>query len=354
VATDPILLELRNAVYLQRAGNTITAEAARALEEVFADIAAEIQRIDPGGVTAASYRRARLERLFRRIDEILPPGIKGISKDLRERLARLGRDQALWTAEAIADAIGPLPSGALVQVSTGALTANYFKAILDTDPFGGPDVADTLAGWMSGLTQRTRVRIRRELQAGMLEGESIDQMVRRVRGDVLQTTRRDTEALVRTGVTHVSATARRETIRANVRLIRAVRFTATLDSSTTVICASLDGEEWPPDSDEIRTPPLHINCRSTLVPIPDYEAVGLEPPPEGTRAAREVPEDGSRRGARGRRVEVSSSTTYAQWLRDQPRRVQEEVLGRTRARMFREGRSLGDMVRRDGTLIPLR
>jgi hypothetical protein len=163
VATDPILLELRNAVYLQRVGNTITAEAARALEDVFADIAAEIQRIDPGGVSAAVYRRARLERLFRRIDEILPPGIKGISKDLRERLARLGRDQALWTAEGIADAIGPLPSGALVQVSTGALTANYFKAILDTDPFGGPDVADTLEGWMSGLTQRTRVRIRREL-----------------------------------------------------------------------------------------------------------------------------------------------------------------------------------------------
>jgi hypothetical protein len=51
---------------------------------------------------------------------------------------------------------------------------------------------------------------------------------------------------------------------------------------------------------------------------------------------------------------VPASTTYEEWLRDQPNAVQDEILGAGRAQLFRENRvGLRELVTTDGRRVPL-
>ena len=68
----------------------------------------------------------------------------------------------------------------------------------------------------------------------------------------------------------------------------------------------------------------------------DYEGLGLEPPPDTMR-----PSESGR---------VSGKVNYQQWLQDQPMKTQVEVLGKTRAKLFAEGRvMLQDLLWSDRT-----
>ena len=51
--------------------------------------------------------------------------------------------------------------------------------------------------------------------------------------------------------------------------LKGFRFSAILDERTTAVCRACDGTKVPTDSPWIqtRTPPLHFNCRSVLLPI---------------------------------------------------------------------------------------
>jgi hypothetical protein len=92
-------------------------------------------------------------------------------------------------------------------------------------------------------------------------------------------------------------------------------------------------------------PPQHFNCRSTTVAVIDYEALGFDPPPVGKRAAQ------------GGMVPTDQS--YGQWLNDQPRSVQTEVLGskapyfRRLARKHGPRDAIAKLVRDDGSELTL-
>jgi hypothetical protein len=68
-------------------------------------------------------------------------------------------------------------------------------------------------------------------------------------------------------------------------------------------------------------PPIHIRCRSTTVAELDERFNFLK---EGAqRASKDGP--------------VSSNQTYYEWLKTQSSEFQDEVLGKARAKLFREG-----------------
>lgn len=78
------------------------------------------------------------------------------------------------------------------------------------------------------------------------------------------------------------------------------------------------------------------NCRSRTLPyLKSWKELGidLKEAPPGTRASM----DG----------QVAASTTFPKWLRRQPIAVQEEVLGVTRAKLFREGMPIDRFIGRD-------
>jgi SPP1 gp7 family putative phage head morphogenesis protein len=155
-------------------------------------------------------------------------------------------------------------------------------------------------GVQRGLTTDEIVRTLRGTRAGdfedgLLSGSNVDQL----------------RAMVRTAAAHASATTRAETF-ADLG-VEQYQFVATLDSKTSIICAANDGKVF--EMGKGPMPPLHPNCRSSIVPWTGREV--------GNRASVDGP--------------VPASTTFPDWLEGQPRSVQDEMLGPTRAAAWRAG-----------------
>jgi hypothetical protein len=105
-------------------------------------------------------------------------------------------------------------------------------------------------------------------------------------------------------------------------------------------CISLDGKTYAYDDPNRKMPPFHFNCRTTIAPIVDWEGLGIEPPPEFKRAAQGGP--------------VPASSRYSDWLKGQDIKTQNQILGRGRAQLWREGKlDLSNLVRADGSSITL-
>lgn len=343
MATDPTELFIKNLVRIQRAGNTLTKEARDRIRALFDDILSDVVKYDVTGVQQR-YQRGRLEKLLASVQENSREVFEQIRREMREELGYWGANQAGFAKEQLVATLGV--GQRQIKVVAEGLTPTFFRQILDTDPFQG----ETLSGWFRNLDNATRRRVRQQVQIGMVQNETVDQLVRRIRGrsvgggryrgGVMGTTTRDAATIVRTAVNEISNVAHTEFYKQNTDITKKYEYVATLDSRTTLICARLDGQSWEHDDPNGLRPPQHPNCRSTTIPVVDWEGMGLEPPPEGTRASKggQVPAD----------------MTYEQWLRKQPKSVQAEVLGKGRAELFNEGKiSLKDAVRRDGTIIPL-
>jgi SPP1 gp7 family putative phage head morphogenesis protein len=343
VATDPREVLVRQLFALQQIANTLSDQSDALLRSMFDDIVAEIARLDPTGV-APRYRQGRLDKLAARVREIAGPAFDELYKQQRAALAAVGAREAAQTTMHLRAVLGAGNAGR-VAATTG-LGQNFFKAVIDTQPVQGALLKD----WFAGQKQRVPFQVGRQVQLGMVNGETIDQLVRRVRGrstgrggytgGVMQTTTRETTAIVRTAVNDISNVAHMNTFEANADILKSVTFVATLDSRTSSVCQAADSKTWKLGDPSIQRPPLHVNCRSVLVGDVDWESLGMEPPPEGTRAS-----------AGG---QVPASTTYEEWLRDQPAAVQDEILGVGRAKLFRENQvGLRELVTTDGRRLPL-
>ncbi len=86
------------------------------------------------------------------------------------------------------------------------------------------------------------------------------------------------------------------------------------------------------------TPPVHMNCRSVRVPIINGAVLGTRPAVPVTRAELERLSGPERRHRVQQLVgRVPVTTTYQEFLARQNVAFQEEVLGVTKARLFRRG-----------------
>lgn len=337
MATDPRRVLVERLFTLERLSSQLGDQAERLIRELFDEIAAELARLDPAG-GAVRYQQGRLDKLRERVRELAGATYDEIHRGQRASLAAIGARQARDATIELRAVIGAGSAGKLAP--TTGLGVNYFKAIIDTRPLQGALFRE----WVKKQGTDTAFRVEQQVRLGMVGGETIDQMVRRVRGrripggytgGVMQTSTRQARTLVRTAVNDVSNTARMDTFGANADIISAVTFVATLDERTCVVCGGLDGKRWKVGDPEIRQPPLHFSDRCTLVPEIDWESLGMDPPPDGTRASR----DG----------QVPSSTMYQDWLRGLSPEEQDEILGPARAALFRNGQvTLTQLVTSDG------
>ena len=328
---------VRNLFTLRQLENGIGREIVRPfVTALFDDIVAQMTRLDPTELARRSDRVRRLERMLDEISDLMGPQFTAVARELRKELALIGRQQAGFAAKQLQRAVGPS-----IDVGMGAAAGlALHKAVLDTDPIQGRH----LKTWIKDLGDSTKRNLTQQIRIGFAENETIDQMVRRVRGrsagkgrftgGVMQTTTRHATAIVRTSVNHIANAGHMAVYEENADAIKFYEYSATLDSRTSNICISLDGRRWT-DLESVRQPPLHVNCRSRIVPHPDFKRLGLDKPMEGTRASASGP--------------VPASTRYPQWLRDQPTGTQNKVLGKAKAEMFRDGKlDLRQLVNRDG------
>jgi NAD+--asparagine ADP-ribosyltransferase len=114
---------------------------------------------------------------------------------------------------------------------------------------------------------------------------------------------------------------------------------SVLDTRTSDICKSLDGEVYDLDDPKRRKPPAHPNCRSTIVPVlKSWKELGIDAPELSA---------GTRRDMDGK--SISAKTSYGEWLKGQSDKVQNEALGEDKAKLFRDNNlDMKDFVNRIG------
>lgn len=184
---------------------------------------------------------------------------------------------------------------------------------------------ELLEPFIADLSSRQIARVNREIMISMSQGRTISQTVQAIRGTKARNFRdgiilknaRDARTIVRTATQHVSQQSREATWEANSDIIDSYQIVATLDGVTSTKCKSLDQQVFKIGAGPV--PPLHPNCRTTTVPYfkPSIWDEGA------TRSAEFGP--------------VDQSTTYYEWLGNQPASFQDDALGPTRGKLFRDG-----------------
>lgn len=356
--------------------------------------------------------------LVKRISELLERADAELTLKLRDRLSKFEGKPADFTSERwkalLADvkearavalsqyreltrgevtSLAPVEAAKEISILTAAMPVEYawaqvpsdqLRAIVSSRPFQGKLLKD----WFSELERGDQNRLQAALQMGVAQGETTDDIVRRIVGTranqyadgILAITRRDASAIARTAVNHVSNTARNYVWDANEDIIQCRIWSATLDGRTSAICRARDGHGSPTGDNDLppgvpplvpkdARPPAHINCRSTMVAyVNGVGLVGNRPYVRDTRT-RENREVDFRKLAKQKGMSVSevrrawaeanvgrvpAATTYQDFLSRQPASFQDEVLGPTRGRLFRSGGiSVDQFVDRRGTELTL-
>ena len=326
-----------HAVDLRRYSNgvllRVIAELNRQDARLTAALAEALMRMEP-----ESFTVERLEALLSSVRAInaeayaaafqaLTPGLQGMAQaEVAAQLAMLSR---------------AVPPVVLLRQPLTRIAWEQAYAAAMARPFQGR----LLAGWAANVEAARMVLIRNAVRQGYMDGRTSSEIIRHIRGTrakgyadgLLDRPRRELAAVVQTALSHTAQTARTEFARANVALIKARKWTSTLDSKTTPACQIRDGLQY---TNEERPKPighsvpwlqgpgrLHFNCRSVDTPVTkSWRELGidLDELPPGTRASM----DG----------QVPADTTYGEWLGRQSPGRQDEILGPKRAALFRAGK----------------
>lgn len=324
-----------HAVDLLHYSNGVVQRIVATLNRVDADLAAALMSaLDR--LPESEFNVQRLEGLLFSVRALNAQAYAQVGRELSDELRRfveVEADHQLQLFQAI------IPPQVQASVGVAAVNAEQVYAAAMARPFQGR----LLAEWAQSLEADRLARIRDAVRIGFVEQQTISEIVRRVRGTrakgysdgIIEIDRRNAEAVVRTAVSHTAGTVRDRFFSDNSDLVKAIAWTATLDTRTSEICRLRDGKRYTCQEHKPighKLPWLsgpgraHWNCRSTGVPITkSWAELGIDLPetPASTRASMDgqVPED----------------QTYGQWLRKQSAARQDEVLGATRGALFRRG-----------------
>lgn len=301
---------------IQRLSTATSNKALAVLSEVESQIVQQLERYD---LTAISRQRR----------ELLQAAVREIMREATTQLAVVAVGEIVEFAVYEVEYQLELFRRVLpIVVDTVTPSRNQIVAAVNSRPFQGRLMRE----WFSDYSATETARMRNAIRTGIVEGRTTSQMVRDIRGTrrlnfadgLLETTRRAAVTTVRTAVNHTANSARNLLYSQNTDLIKGVQWISTLDSRTSAVCRARDGRVY--DVDKGPRPPAHPNCRSATVPVlKSWREMGIRlfDAPPGTRASL----DG----------QVPENRTYAEWLRGRSQEEQDEILGTTKARLFRRG-----------------
>jgi len=285
------------------------------------DILAAIKTADPTQYALLSRRRREVENLMQdALDPLIQARYARLAALLDTALLRLAQSEAEAVQTILAEETDEDKAGIVVP-SDRQLRAGVTQTLFPS-PATPTTASATGADWWGRAAESLTQRLHDTLLVSVSLEESLTQMTQRVRGTadmgfqdgVMARARQDATRLLTTQSTNALSEARMAVGDRNPQRLIAVH-TSTLDSRTSYICLARNGLRYTlPDHEPINHdvpylngPPYHPHCRSIMTIIVD----------NGGPVAQE---------------------TTAQWLRRQGAAVQDEVLGPTRAQLFRDGR----------------
>lgn len=318
MATAPVLIEatIRHQVMLEQLKSGEAEKITKYLQEIDKVLRDRLTRDDLTG-----WGRDRLEKMLAEVDGQILAIYSRYSREFAKGLEEIAEYEAAFETRSL--------DQVLVNFSTVAPTLPALRAAIKARPLqvqgaGGGKLLDS---FLEDWTTAERSRLINAVRLGFTQGMTNFQIIQSIRGTkaanysdgVLAISSRNADAIVRTAVQHVSNVARFETWNANRDVVTGYRWVSTLDSRTTQVCRSLDGRVFSMGNGPM--PPAHIRCRSTTVAELDSRFDFLK---EGaTRSSK----DGY----------VDAGETYYDWLAKQPVSFQDQAIGKTRGKLFRDG-----------------
>lgn len=388
----------RNAIDLNRYSNSVARQIIVAYNDIILDSVDQLQRLIPNVTDddlqpiTASAKAARLRSILAQLKESLATWAGDSTQLAATELQGLAELQSEFVEGQLRQA---LPAGARDIVNTVEISPQFAQAVVTTDPTqigvvtlsddlfaaveGSPQTFSLTAAQgtaitlpngqvvektFRGIAEEQAARFAQVVRQGLLTGEPTQDIAARIKGrlefgqrarsvkqlnlaggELTKAAGHQVLTLVRTSVNQVANAASQQTYEANQDITKKYRYVATLDTRTSAICRALDGREF--EYGKGPKPPQHFNCRSTTVPVIDYEELGFDPPREGRRAA-----------AGGM---VPANESYGQWLAKPENRARKiEALGAERARYFdklarKHGPrdAIAKLVREDGSELTL-
>lgn len=333
------------------------------------DVLAELKRLEgqliaevaqlPEDTTA--FKAARLNALLKQTQDSIVNAYALIAEAQGEALKNITATEQQKTNQILDNTFS-------VDVATTAMTPDQIEAAIGDQLLAGRFHED----WWDKQSDDLRGKFSATMRDGMAKGEGVDALVRRVRGTqaagfndgIMEISRRQAEALVRTSVQSAANTARIQSFLANTDIIKAIQWRSTLDSRTTVICIGLDGLQWtlpsftPVGHDKpFPGPTAHWNCRSVQVPVlksfAELSKKGAVRPPAAPKASLDklLTDSLTEKGMSDTQIaaalresritfdgEAAPAETFDDFLRRKGVDYQNQLLGPQRAALWRSGR----------------
>lgn len=304
------------------------------LIELEKDIIGKLQ-----GKNISDWSKKRLDDQLKSIKDTIGAYYSDISKITKSDYKEL----AIAEGENLQTKINKIVN---VDLFSSMPSANQFAAMVDETMIqGAPN-----ASWWARQGGDMYFRFASAVRMGYAQGESISNIVERVRGQ-FDIGKRNAEALVRTAVHTISSNAREMMYEENSDVIKGKVYTAVLDNRTSIQCITYDGAVYSLQGNPImgtklpyRELPAHWNCRSMYIPVlKSFKELGINLPemPSSTRSSM----DG----------QVPDSTKFKDFLEGKSKDFQNEVLGKGRAQLWRDGKiTLQQLLDQSGNPIPLK
>lgn len=355
---------LRHQVGLLRVSGSIHREVIKLLDATEADVRRQVvDLVARGAGLESTSQLKRLEKTLRQLKKTREKAWRAAGDVWNQRITQVALREPAFV-DAILKTVMPVDLGSSLP------NARRLRAIVNSRPFEGR----TLKQWAGNARRADINRIETQVKIGLSQGETGQQIARRVvgtvrlkgRNGVTEITRRNAIAITRTSTNAIANLARNEYHNENRDLIVAEVFLATLDERTTHVCAGFDGQRF--QLNEGPMPPLHISCRSLRVAAIDDEFAALRPAVNSTQRqllrefaeAEGIKAPATRKGlprgtkgkfdkfARGRKRELTGQvpgvTTYQKFLEEAGTSFQNDYLGITKAKIFRQGVPLTGFV----------
>lgn len=272
-----------------------------------------------------TFTSRRLNALLAELQGIIADTYNEASDKLRTEMAAFAEHSAEVAGAMIAT---QLP----VTWKPVGISDTQLAAILDKTPIRiGKDQSLLFDEIFKALAGGYEEKVRGALRLGMVQGESVHDMVKRLEGTaankfkdgVLEGPRRELYNLTHTVTQFVNNQAAAATMQNNSEVVKGFLSIVTLDSKSCLFCVNAASKEYKLTD----TGPIwHIGCRCFRAPIVrTWKELGFDMPEfkPSTRASQ---------GG-----QIAADTTYDQWLRTRPVSEQIEFLGPARQKMFANG-----------------
>ena len=367
----------RETIDLNRYSNAVSTEFQTTYNDIILEAAKKLKQLNirqakaDAGVVIAPETRKRLRAIIRQSTKSLDTWSMLTTRKMIKEIEGLADVQSGF----IENELKKVVKSGNIPINSVAISPKYAESFVKTDPtktniFTSKEFTEddfkrfgqgkfeltarqgamqtlpngqTVEKAFRGIAENQKDALTRHIRQGVFSGESSAEIARRMAGklefgqkalssrqkalaggELTKLANHQIRTIVRTSVNQVQNQASQAVYAANSKVAPKYQYVATLDSRTSAVCRDLDGKTFAYNRGP--TPPQHFNCRSTTVPVVDYEGLSkrkgfeeLKPPPVGKVVTRP--------SATGR---VPQDTTYGEWLLKQDKKLQVKTLGNTK------------------------